>query len=72
MLSKSVKKRSWLYRLFNDLYEVHLIFEDRQEVYWLQHIKKIDNKQMVGIDQNGHRVEFRSVNPFDYRIKKHY
>jgi hypothetical protein len=72
MAAKSIKKRSWLYRLFNDLYEVHLIFPDRQEIYWLQHLKKIDNKQLRGLDQEGNRIEFRSVEPFDYRIKKHY
>ena len=72
MAIKNPKKRSWLYRLFNDLYEVHLIFPDRQEVYYLQHLKKIDNKQLKGIDREGHRIEFKSVEPFDYRIKKHY
>lgn len=72
MNTKNLKKRNWLYRLFNDLYEVHLIFDDRQEIYWLRYIKRIDNKQLKAVDENGHKIEFRSVEPFDYRIKKHY
>ena len=72
MSNRFPKKRGWLYKLFNDLYEVHLIFPERNEVYYLQHLKKIDNKQLKGIDRDGCRIEFKSVEPFDYRIKKHY
>jgi len=68
-----MKKRSWLYRLFNDLYEIQLVFEDgKQETYFLQHIKKIDNNLLKGIDEEGKKVEFKSVKPFDYKVKKHY
>tara|TARA_R110000868_G_scaffold280521_2_gene540676 strand:+ start:1429 stop:1647 length:219 start_codon:yes stop_codon:yes gene_type:complete len=72
-----MKKRGFLYRLFNDLYEVILYFDTdtdkpSSEKYMLRHISKLTNTYIKGVDENGLKVEFRSVKPFDYKITKHY
>lgn len=72
-----MKKRGWLYRLFNDLYEITLYFDTESdnptsEKYILKHISKLNQNYLKGIDENGYKVEFKSVKPFDYKIKKLY
>ena len=72
-----MKKRGFLYRLFNDLYEVSLYFDTdtdkpSSEKYMLRHISKINATYLKGIDDQGLKVEFKSVKPFDYKITKHY
>jgi hypothetical protein len=72
-----MKKRGWLYRLFNDLYEVTLYFDTESdnptsEKYILKHISKLNQNYLKGIDENSYKVEFKSVKPFDYKIKKLY
>ena len=72
-----MKKKGFLYRLFNDLYEVTLFFDAETEVptsdkYMLRHVSKISNTYLKGIDEEGFNVEFKSVKPFDYKIKKYY
>ena len=68
-----MKEKGWLYKLLNDLYEVKIVFENnKSETYFLQHIKKINNTYLKGIDQDGYKIEFKSTKPFDYKIKKHY
>jgi hypothetical protein len=72
------KKHSWIYRLFNDMYEVSLSFDTdadkpaKTEKYMLKHINKISTTYLKGIDEDGLKVEFKSVKPFDYKIRKLY
>ena len=73
----ATKKHSWLYRLFNDMYEVSLFFDTdtdkpTSEKYMLKHINKISATYLKGIDEEGLQVEFKSVKPFDYKIRKLY
>ena len=70
-----MKKRGWLYRLFNDLFEVTIwLTEDSGNTtaveYKLQRLDKITHSYLKGVDINGLKIEFRSVTPFDYFIKK--
>ena len=72
-----MEKKGFLYRLFNDLYEVSLYFDTdtdkpSSEKYMLRHISKINATYLKGIDDQGLKVEFKSVKPFDYKIKKYY
>jgi hypothetical protein len=68
-----MKKRSWLYRLFNDLYIVEITEDNgNRSVYTLQHIKKLSNNVLKGINEEGLAVEFNSVKPFSYKVKKLY
>ena len=68
-----MKKRSWLYRLFNDLYIVEVTEENgSKSVYRLQHIKKLSNTVLKGINEEGLVVELNSVKPFSYKVKKLY
>jgi hypothetical protein len=68
-----MKKRSWLYRLFNDLYIVEVTEENgNKSVYSLQHIKKLSNTVLKGINEEGLAVELNSVKPFSYKVKKLY
>mgnify|MGYP003656528299 CR=1 FL=1 len=72
-----MKKRGFLYRLFNDLFEVSLFFDTDStnpsvDKYMLKHISKLNQNYLKGIDENGYKVEFKSVKPFDYKIKKLY
>lgn len=74
---KIMKKKGFLYRLFNDLYEVTLYFDTdtdtpSSEKYMLRHVSKLTNTYIKGIDEEGFNVEFKSVKPFDYKIKKYY
>ena len=68
-----MKKRSWLYRLFNDLYIVEITDDNgNKSVYNLQHIKKLSNNVLKGINEEGLSVELNSVKPFSYKVKKLY
>ena len=72
-----MKKRGFLYRLFNDLFEVSLFFDTDStnpsvDKYMLKHISKLNQNYLKGIDENSYKVEFKSVKPFDYKIKKLY
>jgi len=68
-----MKKRSWLYRLFNDLYIVEITEDNgNRSVYNLQHIKKLSNNVLKGINEEGLVVELNSVKPFSYKVKKLY
>mgnify|MGYP003657652310 CR=1 FL=1 len=72
-----MKKRSWLYKLFNDLYEVSLYFDadttnPSTEKYTMRHISKITQTYLKGVDEAGFTIEFKAVKPFDYKIKKLY
>jgi hypothetical protein len=68
-----MKKRSWLYRLFNDLYIVEITDElGNKNVYYLRHIKKISNNVLKGINEEGLSIEFNSAKPFSYKVKKLY
>jgi hypothetical protein len=68
-----MKKRSWLYRLFNDLYVVEITEDDgKKSLYHLQHIKKLSNNILKGINEEGLAVELNSVKPFSYKVKKLY
>jgi hypothetical protein len=70
------KKRSWLYRLFNDHFEVTIWWtvqgKNEKKVYHLQHLKKMTNNHLKGIDLEGHKVEMKTLNNFDYTVIKHY
>ena len=73
----ATKRHSWIYRLFNDMYEVSLFFDTdtdkpTSEKYMLKHINKISATYLKGIDEEGLQVEFKSVKPFDYKIRKLY
>lgn len=62
-----------LFKLLNDLYEVTIILESGQTiVYHLREIKKISNTNLRGIDVDGYKVQYNTVKPFDYKIKKLY
>ena len=72
-----MEKKGFLYRLFNDLYEVSLYFDTdtdkpSSEKYMLRHISKINATYLKRIDDQALKVEFKSVKPFDYKITKHY
>lgn len=72
-----MKKRGFLYRLFNDMYEVEIFFSDglrktRHYKYNVQHIKVLKPTHFKAIDENGSLIELRTQNPFDYNLKKLY
>jgi hypothetical protein len=73
----SPKQRNWMYRLFNDLYEVTVWLKEDDKtstkiVYHMKHLNKISNTYMRGIDTDGHKIELKTVEPFDYHVKKLY
>jgi hypothetical protein len=73
----ATKKHSWLYKLFNDMFEVTLYFDTdtdkpTSEKYMMSHVSKITDTYLKGIDEEGLQVEFKSVKPFDYKIRKLY
>ena len=71
------KQPGFLYRLFNDLYQVTLYFNEEdgtqsRRVFMMKEIKRLSNKTLKGIDEEGHKVEFTTSQPFDYEKKKIY
>jgi hypothetical protein len=66
------KERGFIYKLFNDLFVVTINHEGSSREIRLREIKKITNNYLKGIDDLGHKVEFRTSVPFDYFVKKIY
>lgn len=66
------KKRGFLYRLFNDMFVVTINHEGASKDFRLREIKKINNNYLKGVDEDGHKVEFKTSVPFDYFVKKLY
>ena len=64
--------RGFFYRLFNDLFVVTINHEGTSKEFRLREIKKINNNFLKGVDDLGHKVEFRTSAPFDYFVKKIY
>ena len=67
------KERGFLYRLFNDLYEVKIVFANGEtEHYRLREIKKLNKQYLKGVDEDGLKIELATVEPFKYLSKKLY
>jgi hypothetical protein len=67
------KRPGFLYRLFNDLYEVKIVFHNGERAsYRLKEIKKLSTTELRGIDVDGHRIQLTTVEPFTFFTKKIY
>ena len=67
------RKAGFFKRLFSNLYEVTLLFEDGTEKkFTLTDLNKINSKYMKGIDENGVVHEIKTEQPFNYYVKKIY
>jgi len=66
------KERGFFYRLFNDLFVVTINHEGTSKEFRLREIKKINNNYLKGVDESGHKVEFKTSVPFDYFVTKLY
>jgi len=76
---KTMKKiKEYLKNLFRKEYHVSVFLNgDRKFPNGSQHmtialkkISKINNKQVVGVDENNNNYEFNSVDEFNYQVKK--
>lgn len=81
MTNKSVKKLTeeagWLKKLFSDLYQVTLYFDEEDgtqsvRVFLMKDIKRLNNKMLKGVDWEGCKIEFITTKPFTYEKKKIY
>jgi hypothetical protein len=68
---------SWLKRLLYDKYEVTIWFvnEDgtRTKSYFeLSELRKIDQTTLRGRDMDGHKIDIKTTNKFDYQVRKIY
>jgi hypothetical protein len=75
---------NWLLNLFRDEYELRVwyvfeIIEDprglktvkrKEKVYYLSDITKKTSTHIIGQEKNGKRFEIKTVDPFDYQIRK--
>lgn len=67
------KERGFLYKLFNDLYEVEIVYADGSiHHYRLREIKKLNTQFLKGVDEDGHKIELSTTEPFNYLMKKLY
>ena len=67
------KERGFLYRLFNDLYEVEIVFADgNSQKFYLREVKKLNKQFLKGIEEDGSLVEIATIEPFNYMKKKLY
>ena len=66
--------RKWFEKVFEDKYVVTLYRGDDKgkKVFFLRELKKIDNNTVVGRDMNRRKIEFKTVEPFDYHVLKEY
>ena len=67
------KERGFLYKLFNDLYEVTIVYPNGEtQEFRLVEIKKLNKNFLKGIDEDGHKIELATNEPFNYFSKKLY
>ena len=67
------KKVGFFKRLFEDLYEVTIIYSNgKKKVYMFKEINKKSNTLIKGRDENGHEFEISTPEPFTFIIKKLY
>ena len=63
-------------RIFCDEYVITIWIEGmigkEKNIFHLSELKKLTNNHLKGIDMEGHGIEYKSVKPFDYLIKKIY
>lgn len=67
------KRPGFFYRLFNDLYEVKIVFHNGERVsYKLKEIKKLSTTELRGIDVDGYKIQLTTAEPFTFFTKKIY
>lgn len=66
--------QTWFEKVFEDKYVVTLYRGDskQKKVFFLRELKKIDNNTVVGRDMNRRKIEYKTVEPFDYLVLKEY
>ena len=74
---KKLTKPGFFYRLFHDLYQVTLYFDEEDgsqsaRVFMMSEIKRLNSKMLKGVDQDGCKIEFITTQPFSYEKKKIY
>lgn len=63
----------WFEKVFEDKYVVTLYRPDgKKKVFFLRELKKIDNNTVVGRDMDRRKIEYKTVEPFDYHVLKEY
>ena len=70
---------NFIKRILYDAYEVTIWMNDsdgnrigKPQTFKLSHLKKITQNQLVGVDMSGKKVEIKTLNKFDYFVKKLY
>lgn len=67
------KKVGFFKRVFCDLFEVTISLKTGESrTFRLSEIKKLDQNLLKGIDEDGHKVELKTEEKFDYFVKKLY
>ena len=73
MVERKKSKPGFFKRLFEDLYEVKIVSKSGQvTILRLKEISRKTNTHIKGRDENGHQIELKTEEPFDYFIKKLY
>ena len=74
--NKSAQKVGLIKRIFCDEYVITIWVEGtigkEKNVFHLSELNKLTNTHLKGKDMEGHGIEYKSVKPFDYLVKKIY
>ena len=71
--------RNFIKRILYDAYEVTIWMNDsggnrigQPQTFKLSYLKKIDQNQLIGEDMDGKKISVKTLNKFDYFVKKIY
>ena len=67
------RKPKFWYRLFHDLWEVTIYQEDNEpRKFYMKEITRLNSRHFKGIDENGHKIEYKTTEDFDFFSRKLY
>lgn len=69
---------AWIIAFFKQEYEVTLWFDKAEDfaikkesvAYHMKSIQKISDKELKGIETNGHKLHIKCIKPYDFRVRK--
>lgn len=69
---------AWITSFFKQEYEVTIWFDKAEDFavkkhavsYQMKTIQKITDKELKGVEINGHHLHIKCIKPYDFRVRK--
>jgi hypothetical protein len=69
---------AWILAFFEQEYEVTLWFDKAEDFaikkesvsYRMKSVQKITDKELKGVEINGHLLHIKCIKPYDFRVRK--